>query len=502
MKNASKQALLFILVFLITTNLHSQDSPIGIFKGFTHVNNPDKRGVVGYDRVTQEYMIEGASGNMWNDIDDFHFLWKKMKGDFILQAQVELIGQGVDPHRKVGWMVRHSLEANSPQINAVVHGDGLTSLQFRKTPGGVTEEVQSENKAPDIIQLERKGDWYIMSTAKFGEPFVTTHFRDITLGNDVYIGIFLCSHNEQAVEKAIFRNVRIIVPAKADFVPYRDYIGSHIEVMDVQNGHRKILYSEPVSLQAPNWTVDGKSLIYNSNGLLYKLDLQTNQPEKINTDFATRNNNDHVLSFDGKMLGISHHSADDEGKSMVYTVPTTGGVPKKITTLGPSYLHGWSPDKKYLIYTGGRDNQYDIYRISANGGKEKKLTISKGVDDGSEYTPDGKYIYYNSTETGRMQIWRMRANGTKHEQITNDDYNNWFPHISPDGKWIVFLSYMNDVRPEDHPFYKHVYLRLMPAGGGTPKVIAYIYGGQGTINVPSWSPDSKMVSFVSNTEIK
>jgi Tol biopolymer transport system component len=502
MKNASKQVVLFILISFITTSLHSQDSPIGIFKGFTHVNNPDKRGIVGYDKVSQEYMIEGASGNMWNDIDDFHFLWKKLKGDFILRAQVELIGKGVDPHRKVGWMVRHSLEANSPQINAVVHGDGLTSLQFRKNPGGVTEEVQSENKAPDIVQLERKGDWYIMSTAKFGEPFVTTHFRDITLGNDVYVGIFLCSHNEQAVEKAIFRNVRIIVPAKADFVPYRDYIGSHIEVMDIQNGHRKILYSEPVSLQAPNWTVDGKSLIYNSNGLLYKLNLQTNQPEKINTDFATRNNNDHVLSFDGKMLGISHHSAEDEGKSMVYTVPTTGGVPKKITTLGPSYLHGWSPDKKYLIYTGGRDNQYDIYRIPANGGKEKKLTISKGLDDGSEYTPDGKYIYYNSTETGRMQIWRMRANGTKHEQITNDDYNNWFPHISPDGKWIVFLSYMNDVRPDDHPFYKHVYLRLMPAGGGTPKVIAYIYGGQGTINVPSWSPDSKMVAFVSNTEIK
>jgi Tol biopolymer transport system component len=341
-----------------------------------------------------------------------------------------------------------------------------------------------------------------MSTAKFGEPFVTTHFSDITLGDDVYIGLFLCSHNEEAVEKAIFRNVRVIVPAKSDFVPYRDYIGSHIEVMDVERGHRKILYSEPISLQAPNWTLDGKALIYNSEGSLFRLDLQTNQPTKINTDFANRNNNDHVISFDGKMLGISHHSAEDSGKSMVYTVPITGGTPKKITTIGPSYFHSWSPDGKYLIYTGGRNDQWDIYRIPSKGGKEVKLTVSKGLDDGSEYTPDGKYIYYNSTESGKMQIWRMRSNGTRHEQITNDDYNNWFPHISPDGKWIVFLSYMNDVKPEDHPFYKHVYLRLMPIGGGTPKVIAYLYGGQGTINVPSWSPDGKMISFVSNTQLK
>ncbi|HEX5168481.1 MAG TPA: biopolymer transporter TolR [Cyclobacteriaceae bacterium] len=502
MKTTLKHLLLLILTLPVTFAVYSQDSSTGIFKGFTHINNPDKRGVVGYDKVTQDYMLEGASGNMWNDFDDFYFLWKKMKGDFILRAEVEFIGKGVDPHRKVGWMVRHSLEPNSPHINAVVHGDGLTSLQFRKTPGAITEQVQSENKAPNVIQLERKGDWYIMSTAKFGEPFVTTHFRDITLGNDVYIGIFLCSHNDEVVEKAIFKNVRIIVPAKTDFVPYRDYIGSHIEVMDIERGHRKILYSEPVSLQAPNWTRDGKSLIYNSNGLLYKLDLQTNQTEKINTDFANRNNNDHVLSFDGKMLGISHHSADDDGKSMVYTVPTTGGIPKKITTLGPSYFHSWSPDGKYLIYTGGRDDQWDIYKIPSKGGKEVKLTVSKGLDDGSEYTPDGKYIYYNSTETGRMQIWRMKSNGTRHEQITNDDYNNWFPHISPDGKWIVFLSYMNDVKPEEHPFYKHVYLKLMPISGGTPKVIAYVYGGQGTINVPSWSPDSKMIAFVSNTEIK
>jgi Tol biopolymer transport system component len=296
--------------------------------------------------------------------------------------------------------------------------------------------------------------------------------------------------------------VRVIIPAKDDFVPYRDYIGSHVEVMNVQSGKRKIIYSEPGSLQAPNWTTDGKSLIYNRNGLLYNLPLDTQKPTLINTGSATHNNNDHVLSFDGKQLGLSNNSPEDKGESVVYTVPVTGGTPKKITTNYPSYLHGWSPDAKYLVFTGGRNEEYDIYKISSKGGKEIQLTTAKGLDDGAEYSPDGKYIYFNSTRSGLMQLWRMKPDGSKQEQITSDNYNNWFPHISPDGKSIVFLSFMNDIDPDDHPFYKHVYLRMMPITGGKPKVIAYIYGGQATINVPSWSPDGKQVAFVSNSVVE
>jgi len=122
------------------------------------------------------------------------------------------------------------------------------------------------------------------------------------------------------------------------------------------------------------------------------------------------------------------------------------------------------------------------------------------LDDGSEYSPDGKYIYFNSVRTGTMQIWRMKADGSEQEQVTFDEYNDWFPHFSPDGKWIVYLAFPKEIDPTSHPFYKRVYLRIMPATGGVPKTIAYIYGGQGTINVPSWSPDSKKVSFISNTK--
>jgi Tol biopolymer transport system component len=303
------------------------------------------------------------------------------------------------------------------------------------------------------------------------------------------------------LEKAFFSNVRIIVPPKTGWVPYRDYIGSNLEILTLDTGERRVLHTSPISLQAPNWTPDDRSLIYNSEGKLYRFDLASRRASVLDTGFAVRNNNDHVLSFDGRMLGISHHSGDDSNRSVVYTLPAAGGTPRRITANSPSYLHGWSPDGQHLIYTGGRDGEFDIYRISAQGGDEVRLTTTAGVDDGSEYSPDGKWIYFNSMRNGRMQIWRMKPDGSGQEQITNDEYHNWFPHLSPDGRWLLVLSYGQDVSPEDHPFYRHVYLRLMRPDGTSPKVVAYVYGGQGTINVPSWSPDNRRVAFVSNTAL-
>jgi len=439
---------------------------------------------------------------MWLGTDEFHLVWKRLKGNFILSTRAQFIGKGVEPHRKIGWIVRSSLESNSPHVTAVVHGDGLTSLQFRRTNGADTEEKRSAVKAADVLQLERKGNTYTMSVARFGDPFTSEQIPDLALGDEVYVGLFVCSHNKEVVEQAVFSNVRITAPAKDNFVSYRDYIGSDLEILDVESGSRRTIYHVADSLQAPNWTRDGKALIYNRNGRLYRFDLASGTPTELNTGFAISNNNDHVLSFNGKMLAISNHIKEEQNQSNVFTMPVQGGTPKRITTTGPSYLHGWSPDGKFLIYTAQRNGEFDIYKIPSAGGTETNLTNSKGLDDGPEYTPDGKYIYFNSTRTGLMQLWRMKPDGGGQEQVTSDEFNNWFPHISPDGKWIVFLSFLKDVRPDDHPFYKRVYIRLMPAGGGPAKVVAYVYGGQGTINVPSWSPDSKRIAFVSNSDTK
>ncbi len=493
---------ILILSLITIAPILLQPTSAGTFSDNSDIGNPLRAGRVTYNAISDEYTIEGAGANIWANRDEFHFVWRRLKGNFILTTNAGFPGKGVEPHRKIGWMVRASLDDDSPHASAVLHGDGLTSLQFRKTKAGVTEEVVSKVRAADVLQLERNGNTFKMSVARSGDVFTSGEVT-LDLGDEVYVGLFVCSHNKDVTEKAVFSNVRITVPAKDDFVPYRDYIGSNLEVMDVATGRRKIVYTAPDSFQAPNWTKDGKALIYNRNGRLYRFDLEKKTPVVIDTGFAVNNNNDHVLSFDGRMLAISHHSKDDGNQSIIYTLPVNGGTPRRITDKGPSYLHGWSPDGKYLVYTGGRNDEYDIYKISSQGGAETNLTNSKGLDDGPEFTPDGRYIYFNSTRSGTMQIWRMKPDGSEPEQVTNDAYNNWFPHISPDGRWIVFLSFFKDVNPGDHPFYKHVYIRLMPVhidiATMKPKVAAYVYGGQGTINVPSWSPDGKRIAFVTNT---
>jgi len=505
-----KKLLLITLgmVFVSFNNSLSQEKILGIFDNNSDIGKNMLKGSVVFNSEKQEYLIEGSGKNMWFDMDEFHFLWKRLKGNFILRARVEFIGKGIEEHRKAGWIIRNSLKKNSAHINAAIHGDGLTSLQFRKSKGGQTEEIKSKAVSPDIIQLERKGKGYIMSVANYGDPFIRDTLYDIELNDEVYIGLFVCSHNDKVSEKALFRNLRIIIPPKAGYRPYQDYLGSNLEIMDIKNGFRKIFYSAALSLQAPNWTNNGDFLIYNSGGLLYKFDIKSKIPEELYTGFAKSNNNDHVLSFDGNQLGISNHDQESNNNSIIYTIPSKGGDPFKVTDSGPSYLHGWSPDNKYLVYTGRRNNNYNIYKISNKGGEEIQLTNTDGLDDGPEYSPDGKYIYFNSNRTGTMQIWRMKPDGTNQEQLTFDEYNDWFPHISPDGKWMVFLSFMKEVDSGDHPFYKHVYLRIKSVNGGESRsvnggesrIIAYLYGGQGTINVPSWSPDSKRIAFISNSD--
>jgi len=498
------KALTFLTLGLIAAGSLSGQSLLGIFNNQTDIGSVRHPGFAVYDPETQTYTVGGSGQNMWFGSDQFHYVWTTLQGDFILRAEARFLGAGVDPHRKLGWIVKNDLEAHTPHVNATVHGDGLTSLQYRRPAGGDTEEVPSEDKAPDVIQLERRGGTFILSTAKFGEAFSQVQLTGMPMDKEVYVGIYVCAHNPDIVETAVFRNVRIIRPPAPGFQPYRDYLGSHLEVMDIETGHRRILYTSAHSIQAPNWTVDGATLIYNSKGRLYRYHLAENTIEPLNAGFAVNNNNDHVLSFDGSRLGISHHAPENDGNSTIYYLPMEGdSTPVQVTKAGQpaSYLHGWSPDNKKMIFTGHRKGQYDIYTVEVATGAETPLTDQPTLDDGPEYSPDGRHIFFNSARTGTMQLWRMDADGANQTQLTFDEYNDWFPHVSPDQKWIVFISFPKDIDPEDHPFYQRCLLRIMPYAGGAPRVIGYIFGGQGTINVPSWSPDSKKIAFVTNTRM-
>ena len=275
-------------------------------------------------------------------------------------------------------------------------------------------------------------------------------------------------------------------------------ITSFLQTVDVSSGRIDTVYREIRHFEAPNWSPDGRFFLLNSDGRLYRLNVGTARLDPLPIDFATpRMNNDHGISPDGKSLVVSHEPTEDWLTSSVYLVPITGGTPKQITTKAPSFWHGWSPDGTTLAYVGRRDGEFDIYTISVSGGEEKRLTTCRGLDDGPDYAPDGAFIYYNSFCSGRMQLWRMRRDGSGAEQLTRDAYSNWFPHPSPDGRWIVFLSYLED-QGQDHPFGRQVKLRLMDLRDRSVRdLTSTFFGGQGTINVPSWSPDSRRVAFVS-----
>ena len=476
-----------------------QDRPLGDFESAADVGVPGVTGSTTYNPTTQEYTMSASGTDLWEARDEFHFAWKKIKGDFIVTARGHFVTAGGHNFKKFGWIARTSLDANSAHVNAMVHANGRASLQYRRAAGAKTNEQVSKSKGPDVFQLERTGNKFIASFAKFGEPFIREEVTSLQLPDELYVGLFTCSHIHDNLQTAVIQDVRITIPAKADFIPYTDYIGSNLEILDVETGRREIVYHVSDSLQAPNWTPDNKALIYSRNGGVYRFDLATRQPTLIDTGEATHNNNDHVISPDGRWLGISNNVREEQNKSIVYVVPIEGGHPRRITPQGHSYLHGWSPDGKLLIFAGQRNNVFDIYSIPVAGGDERRLTDGRAYNDGCEYSPDGNYIYFNSTRSGTMQLWRMRPDGSQLERVTHGEFNDWFPHLSPDGKQIALLSFLTDIDPQDHPFYRHVYLRLMPASGGEPKVIAYVYGGQGTINVPSWSPDGHRLAFVSNT---
>nr|WP_272210785.1 hypothetical protein [Marinicella sp. W31]MDC2876701.1 hypothetical protein [Marinicella sp. W31] len=246
-------------------------------------------------------------------------------------------------------------------------------------------------------------------------------------------------------------------------------------------------------IEAPNWSPDGRYLMVNSDGLVYRLPLAgAPRLEKIDTGFASACNNDHGISPDGKTIAISDKC--EFGKSAIYTLPASGGTPKLVTRNLPSYWHGWSPDGARFAYCGIRDDVFDIYTIAADGGEETRLTAGEGRNDGPDYSFDGEWIYFNSSRTGLMQIWCVHPDGSGLQQLTFDNFGNWFAHPSPKNDRVILISYAPDVF--DHPRDKDVEVRVMDPDGGNLTTLFALFGGQGTMNSPNWSPDGAAFAYV------
>lgn len=281
---------------------------------------------------------------------------------------------------------------------------------------------------------------------------------------------------------------------------------SHISVYDLASRSSHVIHRGEGVIEAPNWSRDGKFLLVNTRGDLFRLPLGGSRLERIELGAGGYVcNNDHDLSADGRLLAFSASSPSSQ-KSQVFVSDASGANLRLITQAAPSYFHGWSPDGRYLVFVAERgDGNYELYRVPAAGGAEERLTFAGGYDDGPEYSPDGRWIYFNSNRGGRWNIWRMPPGGAGPkdelaEQVTTDEPEDWFPHTSPDGSSIVCLSFPpgteghNDRMPG-------MQLRLMASPGKQPKaadveVLTEFYGGQGSLNVNSWSPDSKQLAYV------
>jgi TolB protein len=299
------------------------------------------------------------------------------------------------------------------------------------------------------------------------------------------------------------KNIKLLLIALCTtlttFAQVPQNLESELVLLNVKTGKEKVILREKRHFEAPNWSRDGKYLIINSNGLLEKVSVKGEKLGIIDTGFANRCNNDHGLSFDGKWLIVSHNDPTvtaQGGNSRIFILPLSGGVPRLITGNAPSYWHGVSPDNQWVVYCAMRNGEWDVYKSHMITDEEIRLTNAKGLDDGPEYSYDGKWIYFNSNRTGRMHIYRMRPDGSEQTQLTNDEYDNWFPHPGPDNRSIAYIAYIED-QQGGHPFGKDVKLRLLDVETSQIRDLTPVfYGGQGTLNVHSWSPDGKNIAFV------
>lgn len=477
----------------------------GLFTNQTSIGN--STGAALFDPTSATYRLTGKGANIWGQADDFHYLWKQASGDIVLQADNQFEGPGTNPHRKVVLMVRQSLDANSPYADVAIHGDGMISLQYRSAAGQATRELRSTATAAGAtFRLERHGDQFNMVITKPGaNPAQPPNLVTVPMKDPVYVGIGISSHEAAVEETSNIKNLQLEVTP-------RTHIRSILSIYDLKTRKTEEIYTAERVFEAPNWSPDGTYLLINMGGDLYRIPPKSGAtPAKLPLSMKVAANNDHGLTRDGKILAISGRG---EGTgSQVFLANSDGTATRLVAKMVPSYFHGFSPDGKWFSYAADRGGNFDLYRMPTNGGPdtaEERLTNHAAYDDGPDYSPDGKWIYLNSERTGHMQIWRIPATGagkddSAAEQIVKSEMSDWFPHPSPDSKWIVMISFAPGT--VGHPPNRDVELRLMPMPKGKPKAqvqpktIVKLFGGQGTINVNSWSPDSKRFAFVRNERV-
>ncbi len=491
------------LVLNSAASLHAQavQAPMGLFESQSDVGSVTPPGTGSYDPAAGTYTLTAAGANLWDTTDAFHFVWKKISGDAVLTADINFPQASGEhnPHRKAILIFRQNLNPGSPYVDAAQHGVGLMALQYRLSEGATTDDIELPvQQAPQRLRLTKRGDTFTMELSMSGEPLHPVgNSVQLHLQEPFYVGIGLCSHDPNHVEQAVFSHVTI---EKPEPLPANLTLSSTLQTVNTDSDFARAIavYSAPAHFEAPNWSRDGKTLIFDEDGKIMIIPADGGAPRPLDIGDATRCNGSHGLSPDGQSLAITC-SAPGKPESRVYIVPASGGNPSLVTENPNSYFHSWSADGKTIVFTRPDHGASNIYAVSASGGPERALTTGTGISDDPDCSPDGRWIYFNSDRGGSMQIWRMHPDGSGPEPVTHDTFVNWTPHVSPDGRSIVFISY--EPGTTGHPVNRPVVLRLLSLDTGRIRSLVRLTGGSGTMNVSSWAPDSQHLAFVSYQEL-
>jgi Tol biopolymer transport system component len=495
---------------------------LGIFENQSDVGSVVPPGVASFDAASGVYTLRSAGANLWANVDGFHFVWKKVSGDVSLTADLKLAdvklasaGAGASEHRKALLMFRQTLGPDAMYADAAVHGSGETALQYRRNLGDTTQDIAFNIGAPQRLRLEKRGDTITLFLSMHGEPLhqvgasIRMHFD-----GEFFAGLGVCAHNKDAVEQASFAHVEL-EPLTAPATPAPMALYSTLQTIAIDNNMRRafVIQTGKGQMEAPNWSRDGKTLIFNRAGKLWSVPAAESngviaEATPIDIGNASDCTGSHGLSPDGKWIAMTCTTPDHPGRRVYIVsaagavvpaagaiVSATGGAPRMVTANPDSYFHSWSPDGKTILFVRPSHGTLNIFAISPDGGEESALTTGTGVSDDPDFSPDGQWIYFNSDRAGGMQIWRMRPDGSQPEQVTFDEKHNWTAHPSPDGKSILILSYDKDVT--GHAANKNVTLRILNVADGKIRDLVEIVGGSGSDNVPNWAPDGAHFAFVS-----
>src|SRR5260221_7048012 len=295
-----------------------QTAGLGPFTDHGDVGRAARAGSAEYDSAKQTFLVTGGGANMWAGADAFHYVWKQMSNDVAITSDIEFLGTSAEAHRKACLVVRQTLDDDSPYVDVAVHGNGLTSIQYREVKGGVTHEIKGTLSAPKRVRIEKRGKYASMSFAAAGEALhLSGGTVRIEFTEPFYVGLAVCAHNNSNIEMAVFSNVEItpLQPPTGDPVKTE----CSLQVISMRDRDRQVVYHTADHIEAPNWSRDGKYFLFNSNGHIYKLPVTGGKPELLDTGSAAHCNNDHGISPDGALFAISDQSQG--GGSSVYVLP-------------------------------------------------------------------------------------------------------------------------------------------------------------------------------------